>query len=255
MTEQNIQQPKKLNILLIGDSGTDVYEYGHVRRLNPEAPVPIFESAYTETKPGMASNVMKNLEALGCQVTLLSNTPSVKTRLIDIKSKQHIVRIDKDVKSEPIDIVTAIPPIYDAVVFSDYEKGCVSYELVEEIRKSFSGPIFIDTKKTDLARFAGCFIKINKDEYEAAKSLPEGMPSGLIVTLGADGVRYNDILFPAQNIEVVDVCGAGDTFLSAFVYSYLMTHDMGGSIIFAIKASAVTVQHTGCYAPTLWEIK
>ena len=254
MTEQNIQQQKKFNILLIGDCGTDVYEYGHVTRISPEAPVPIFKKAYTEKKPGMAFNVKKNFEALGCYVTLMTGLPSIKTRFIDIKSKQHIVRIDNDVKSETIEIVTDIPEVYDAIVFSDYEKGCVSYELVEEVRKSFSGPIFIDTKKTDLARFECCFIKINKDEYEAAKSLPEGFPSGLIVTLGADGAKYSDIIFPTQSIEVVDVCGAGDTFLAAVTYYYLVSNNLHESIKFAVKASAITVQHIGCYAPTLGEI-
>ncbi len=30
-----------MRVLLIGDSCTDVYVYGDVKRLNPEAPVPI----------------------------------------------------------------------------------------------------------------------------------------------------------------------------------------------------------------------
>ena len=51
-----------------------------------------------------------------------------------------------------------------------------------------------------------------------------------------------------------DVCGAGDTFLSALTYQYLQSHDVTNSIEFAIKASSITVAHNGNYAPTLEEI-
>jgi sugar/nucleoside kinase (ribokinase family) len=56
-------------------------------------------------------------------------------------------------------------------------------------------------------------------------------------------------------VEVSDVTGAGDTFLSAFAYQYINTKNLLQSTQFAIAASAVTVQHLGVYAPTLEEIK
>jgi sugar/nucleoside kinase (ribokinase family) len=56
-------------------------------------------------------------------------------------------------------------------------------------------------------------------------------------------------------IAVTDVCGAGDTFLAALCYEYLKSNNMDLAIEFAIRASAVTVQHIGVYAPTLEEIK
>ena len=61
-------------------------------------------------------------------------------------------------------------------------------------------------------------------------------------------------IFPAVKLDIIDGCGAGDTFLSAFVYQYLSSKDMEKSIQFAIEASSITVQHLGCYAPTLTEI-
>jgi len=60
--------------------------------------------------------------------------------------------------------------------------------------------------------------------------------------------------FPAPAVEVFDVCGAGDTFLSALTYQYLQSQDVRTSIEFAIKASSITVAHNGNYAPTLEEI-
>ena len=253
MTESaTTQQQKQFKILLIGDDCKDIYQYGTIDRLSPEAPVPVFVPTRTEERDGMAGNVANNLEALGCHVNYLHGETSVKTRIIDARSKQQIVRIDNDVQSQPLEFMTAIPAVYDAVVVSDYNKGTVSYELIEELI-ALSIPIFIDTKKTDLARMQGAWVKINDLEY--SKIVSEC--SGLIVTHGANGasVIHHDITCPAPRVEVTDVTGAGDTFLSALVVEYLNTVNIQKAVEFAIQASAVTVQHIGVYTPTLEEIK
>jgi D-beta-D-heptose 7-phosphate kinase/D-beta-D-heptose 1-phosphate adenosyltransferase len=244
-------QPK-FNILLIGDDCVDVYQYGNVDRISPEAPVPIFESVSEESRPGMAANVLANLEALGCTVNYLHGETSVKTRLIDARSRQQVLRIDNDNYSEPLEIVTAIPDIYDAVVVSDYNKGTVSYELLKELRQEFDGPIFVDTKKTDLEKLEGCTVKINSLEYSRITSVC----SDLVVTLGKVGARYGTTVYSAPEVEIADVTGAGDTFLAALCFEYLRSDgDMQQAIEFAIRASAVTVQHQGVYAPALEEIQ
>ena len=248
MSTQPLTQFK---ILLIGDNCLDVYQYGTIDRLSPEAPVPVFVPTYTEEREGMAGNVFKNLEALGCDVNYLFGETSTKTRLIDSRSKQQVVRIDDDIISAPIVFETDIPQVYDAVIVSDYNKGTVSYELIEELI-ALSIPIFIDTKKTDLERFQGAWVKINELEYSKIKS----ECSGLIVTRGARGasVLHHNIECPAPNVEVSDVTGAGDTFLAALAFEYLKTKDIAQSVQFAVRASAVTVQHLGVYAPRLKEI-
>ena len=248
----SIPVQKQFNILLLGDSCRDIYQFGTVDRMSPEAPVPVFVPGYREERDGMASNVFKNLEALGCDVNYLFGETSTKTRLIDSRSRQQIVRIDDDVESEPMTFETAIPPGYDAIVISDYNKGLITYELVEELRQEFSGPIFVDTKKQDLARFEGCIVKINQVEHKARSS----DCSNMIVTQGKQGALYNNKMYPAAAIDVIDVCGAGDTFLAALAYEYLQTDgNMEAAVEFAIRASAVTVQHTGVYAPRLDEIQ
>ena len=255
MKDSNSIQPQvKYKILLVGDIGEDIYTYGDVNRISPEAPVPVFESKYIITKAGMAGNVAKNLEALGCHVNFLHGETSVKNRLIDIRSKQQLIRLDKDIISEPIKFEIAIPPVYDAVVISDYNKGTVTYELIEELVKEANVPIFVDTKKTDLARLAGCYIKINALEKNRATSLPDS--EHLIVTHGGDGAYWNGRTYAAEIVgDVIDVCGAGDTFLAALVYEFLKTGHIPDAVKFANKASAVTVQHVGVYAPRLEEIK
>jgi bifunctional ADP-heptose synthase (sugar kinase/adenylyltransferase) len=249
-------QQTKYKILLIGDDCNDVYTYGHVKRISPEAPVPVFEPHYTIHRDGMAGNVRKNLEALGCDVTFLRDKDRVseKNRLIDDRTKQQLLRVDRDVEGNPITFETAIPPVYDAVVISDYNKGTVTYELIEELVREVAVPIFVDTKKTDLARLSGCYVKINALEKSRATSLPK--IDHLIVTQGHHGATWNGWIFPAEIAgDVVDVCGAGDTFLAALAYKFLETNNMPDAVKFANKASSITVQHIGVYAPRLDEIK
>jgi D-beta-D-heptose 7-phosphate kinase/D-beta-D-heptose 1-phosphate adenosyltransferase len=102
-----------------------------------------------------------------------------------------------------------------------------------------------------LARFEGCFVKINQVEFEAAKTYP----TDLIVTLGRDGVRYKEHKFSTPQVEAFDVCGAGDTFLSALAYNYVLSSDILAAIKFATRAASVTIQHIGVYSPSLAEIE
>ena len=247
---------KRFKILLIGDNCIDTYVYGNVSRLSPEAPVPIFQPKNEIVKDGMAGNVAKNLEALNCEVKFFHNETSEKKRLIDEKTKQHLLRIDNDAKCTPIlgsFIETTELNKYAAVVVSDYNKGTVPITTIEWLRQEYKGPIFVDTKKTDLARLNGCYIKINQLEKSLAKTLPDS--EYLIVTLGEHGAQYmNHIIKPDNSDDVVDVCGAGDTFLAALVYRYIDTKDIRKSIMFANKAAGITVQHVGVHAPKLEEL-
>jgi D-beta-D-heptose 7-phosphate kinase/D-beta-D-heptose 1-phosphate adenosyltransferase len=238
--------------LLIGDRGSDIYTYGSVERLSPEAPIPVFVPHSQVIKPGMADNVRVNLEALGCNVTFLHGDVSEKERLIDQRSKQQIVRIDNDNKSPPLLVNKDLLSGYDAIVISDYNKGTVTYELIEQAIDT-RVPVFVDTKKTDLERLQGAWVKINELEYSKIKS----ECTGLIVTRGAKGAeaKWHDYSTTAPKVEVVDVTGAGDTFLSALAYMYLNTKNIKTAMEFATRAAAVTVQHVGCYAPELKEIK
>jgi D-beta-D-heptose 7-phosphate kinase/D-beta-D-heptose 1-phosphate adenosyltransferase len=229
-----------------------VYQYGTIDRLSPEAPVPVFVPTYKEEREGMAGNVYANLVALGCTVNLLCGHASKKTRLIDQRSRQQIARIDEDVTSTPIEFDTPIPKVYDAIVISDYNKGTVSYDIIEEAIATRI-PVFIDTKLLDLARMQGAWVKINELEYSRIKS----ECSGLIVTRGANGadVIHHDIHCLAPKVEVADVTGAGDTFLAALAYQYLVTKDIKSAVEFATCAASISVQHRGVYAPTLEEIQ
>ena len=209
MTESKvIQLRKKFKILLIGDDCTDVYRYGIVDRISPEAPVPVFKFSHEETKPGMAGNVLENLKALGCDVKYIHGGTSTKTRLIDLRSRQHIVRVDEDFNCDAVRLDSNFNlNRYDAIVISDYNKGSITYELIEQLRKEFKGPIFVDTKKQYLDRFDGCIVKINELEYKNRYTVNDT----LIVTLGSKGAMIVNGIeekhFSAVESQVVDVRG------------------------------------------------
>lgn len=261
MSIQDIQRQESFNVLLLGDSCIDEYKIGTVDRLSPEAPVPVIKITETETVPGMASNVKLNLENIGVFVDFVTNQETIyKTRYIDKRSGQHMLRVDTEPDLVPWKENTPFPiSDYDAVVISDYNKGFLTYENIEQIIKQTRGPVFIDTKKQDLSRFSAehVYVKINELEYKARWSVPKN----LIVTLGDKGAMLKTInprtetLYPTKSVDVVDVCGCGDTFLAALTAEYLYTKNIEQSILFANAAAGVTVQHRGNYSPSYDEIR
>ncbi len=254
MITQDTQPLKSFNVLLIGDSCIDEYKIGTVDRLSPEAPVPVIKLVEEYTLPGMASNVKENFLNLGIDPDFVTNDNQItKTRYIDKRSGQHLLRVD----NEPVTVSwsgrTSFPiDSYDAVVISDYNKGFLTYEHIEEIISKTKNPIFIDTKKDNLSQFGAenVYVKINELEFNNLNS----HCGNLIVTLGDRGAMLGSKQFSTKKVEVVDVCGCGDTFLAALTYKFLETKNIDHAIMFANTAASITVQKQGNYAPTIEEI-
>ena len=244
-----MQPQKQLKILLIGDSCTDEYVYGTCERLNPEAPVPILRFNRKETTRGMAWNVRENLMSFGIEVFILTNKESIiKTRYIDEKSNQHILRVDDEGVCDPMDYELPEDE-YDALVISDYDKGFLTEKKIQELVDWFDGPVFIDSKKTKLPK-KDCYLKINEIESKLLKGY-----KNLIVTKGAGGADYNKVNYPGEKTKIVDVVGAGDTFLSALVYFYLLCGTIEKAIPYANRAAAIAVQNFGTYVLTENDVK
>jgi D-beta-D-heptose 7-phosphate kinase/D-beta-D-heptose 1-phosphate adenosyltransferase len=209
----------------------------------------------------MASNVDLNLKNLGVEADFITSGETIiKHRFIDKRSGQHLLRVDDADTVVQWSGKTLLSPLesYDAIVISDYNKGFLSYEDIERIIRAAKGPVFIDTKKQDLSRFGAphVFVKINELEYKNRFSIPQN----LIVTLGGNGamlkrVGHETTSYTTKQVEVMDVCGCGDTFLASLVYQYLLTNDIEKAIIFANVAAGITVQHRGNYAPSYDEIR
>ena len=227
----SIQQQKRLRALVLGDGCLDIYHYGKCNKISPEAPVPVLEiTEKDKTQEGMVYNVKNNLVSLGFDCSFFTNRKEIrKRRFIDTRFMQCVLRVDEgeeDVDKCQSDYVISRELDYDAVVISDYNKGYLDYNTCEKIvdfYNVFKIPIFVDSKKKDLTCFKKCFIKINEKEKEAA-TLPEDCK--LITTVGERGADYDGKNYPTDKVEVFDVCGAGDVFLSALVYCYVTEKDI-----------------------------
>lgn len=262
MTElKTTQLQNEFKILLIGESCTDKYEFCNVVKISQEAPVPVIRYTRLFEKQGMAANVFNNLNKFGFEIDFITNTEKIsKTRIVEEKSYQQLLRIDND---PPLQLWNGKTPLplteYDAIIISDYNKGFLDYSAIENLIKKSKAWVFIDTKKTDLRRFSSerVIVKINEQEYKNSTSKPKH----LIVTRGDKGTLYYynrqqvNSVFEVEKKEVIDVCGAGDTFLASFVAKFLYTKNIQDAIMFANKASSITVQHLGNYAPTYNEIE
>jgi D-beta-D-heptose 7-phosphate kinase/D-beta-D-heptose 1-phosphate adenosyltransferase len=224
--------------------------------LAPEGPAPVFNPIYTTSNGGMASNVAANISAIGAKVKLITQSENItKTRYIDERTNSLLLRIDDNDESSKISnnllnslIDNEYEGIkYDAIIVSDYCKGFLSEEDIEIIATRNSN-VFLDTKKI-LGGWCNdmTFIKINHTEYDKTKHTIDflGIYEKMIITRSDDGCEYNHILHPVEKVNIKDVSGAGDTFISGLVCEFIRTKDVIQAIKFAQKCATQVVQKKG----------
>jgi bifunctional ADP-heptose synthase (sugar kinase/adenylyltransferase) len=246
--------------LVVGELGTDRFVYCKITRLCPEAPVPVLNPIETKENKGMAGNVVENLNALSSDIEVVhwhQSTKIEKTRFVEKKSNQMITRVD-DGEIEKCDTLNFLSPRQkktigksDFVIISDYNKGYLDSNIIDEISKLAKLTI-MDTKK----KLSGSmimdidFIKLNETEYQNNKELVELYPEKFIVTLGSAGCMYNHVVYPSNNPkETIDVSGAGDTFTASFILKYHETNDVPTSLKFANDMAAIVVSKRGVATP------
>ena len=242
-----------MKILVIGDSCTDIFIYGDIHRIAPEAPVPIIKPLHTKKNLGMASNVAANLKALGADVDIITNKNHIKKiRYVDDRYNQMVLRVDENDKCDRIKDFAFLHDLedglYDAVIISDYCKGFLSEKDINYIAM-YHNTVFLDTKKY-LGEWCDniSFIKINNSEHmKNFDDIPKysGLHDKLIITQGSKGCLYKDKIYPTQEVPVKDVSGAGDTFIAGLVYEYVKSKDISNAIDFAQKCTTIVVQKTG----------
>jgi len=240
-----------MKILVIGDSCQDVFIYGKCERLSPDAPVPVMIPLKTKKMGGMALNVYENVKSLDLDVEIITNKKKItKTRYIDEVSNQQILRVDSE--KNGYDRVENLKEInfelYDGIIISDYNKGFLHYDDIEYICNNH-GLVFIDTKKIIDEKFINCkFIKINEKEYLdnlKQSDFLNTIKNKLIITLGSRGSKHKEKIYPVEKVEIKDMVGAGDTFISVFTYKFILTNNIVESIRFANECATIIVQHKG----------
>jgi len=194
-------------VIVVGDVMLDVYLWGDVERISPEAPVPVVRIQKRTRTLGGAGNVILNLAGIKCPATLLgvrgddisgqelsetfsrngicedlivsADVPTTtKTRIIG--QGQQLVRLDEEDPSEIsaelhqqiIDRFDALMPDAGAVIISDYGKGMFKGTLAQDIIRrcrSLQIPVFVDPKGTNWKRYAGAAcITPNLNEFHQA---------------------------------------------------------------------------------------
>ncbi|MBL8630956.1 MAG: D-glycero-beta-D-manno-heptose-7-phosphate kinase [Rhodospirillaceae bacterium] len=185
-------------VLCVGDVMEDRFIYGEVRRISPEAPVPVLRITRESRDLGGAGNVVRNLAALGVQVSfvsiigddragrevseLLASLQSVEPYLrvtryreTTIKNRffsldgHHLLRADRETvqtitPADEDDLArTALSqlPYVDVVVLSDYSKGVFAGTLASKIiagAREAGKPVIVDPKGSDYARYTGATL-------------------------------------------------------------------------------------------------
>jgi len=264
-------------IILIGERCLDINQYVNVTRINPEAPTPVMVPVGQDIQDGMAGNVYNNLVSLGLSpnniITFFPIFDIIKRRFIDKNSGYIMLRLDEndEIKDEDAfseadkaKVITLIEGgEVDAIVVSDYGKGFLSEDKLSDIfyrASQYEVPTFLDTKKILGNWSFWCFcVKINAIEFERHREIEAGanLARNLLVTRGGDGIEsiYARKIYPTDSVEVINVCGAGDSALAGLVYKYIETKDLNISIKFANKVAGAAVTKRGTYAVTQKDLK
>ena len=207
----NSLQGHSPKILIIGDLMIDHYLWGTCDRISPEAPVQVVNIKSENLTLGGAGNVIKNLNALGAKVDVISvigdcdtskelvellkelklktiHLVTQKGRITSRKSRiisdqQQVVRYDREStdeisnKSQSIIIKTFIEIInnYDLILLSDYGKGVLTYELTQSlisIANKQDKKILVDPKGLDFSKYKGAYLLTpNKKEASEATNI------------------------------------------------------------------------------------
>jgi rfaE bifunctional protein kinase chain/domain len=263
--------------MIIGDVMVDTYMWGKVNRISPEAPVPIIMSTKQESRMGGAANVALNVQALGANPILCSvigkdskakvfhsllkkrkltsegiledenRVTTVKTRIIS--DNQHLLRVDEEIDTELShetekkfihNILTILSDKQiDAIIFEDYDKGCITPEVIKSIVEYANKnniPTLVDPKKRNFMEYKnvtlfkpnfkelveGSKLDIKKGDFDGIFAASQKLRSELsaklfLITLSELGVfiSYNGSYktIPAEIRDIADVSGAGDTLI------------------------------------------
>lgn len=206
---ESISAFKNKRVLILGDVGLDEYVLGQVRRISPEAPVPVLEVEQEDLRLGLSANVAQNVVSLGGQVTLISvvGEDLGAQRLKDLSAKagiswdsiitddkrpttrktrvmtgpHHIVRVDYEMRKylstqaedKILKEFQKRVDENDVVILQDYAKGVITEKVVRtmvELCKAKNKKLLVDPHRNNAGDFYnGC--DLIKPNYDEAVAL------------------------------------------------------------------------------------
>ncbi len=276
--EKYCSRLSSLKIAVIGDVMLDLYYLGKTDRISPEAPVPVVSVERKEIKPGGAANVCLNLKTLGVTPVMFGiagedsegsmfmenmaqngistenivienhRATTVKTRVL--ASDQHVVRFDMETTEEILpetekklsDLLRENIPFLDAVIFQDYNKGLLTFNLIKSAITAATEKnvvTAVDPKFKNFSAYKGATI-FKPNLREAESILKRKIVTGndiekagkeimsmleldkLLITLSEKGMAAFErnkkmSIIPARSAKIANVSGAGDTVIASLV--------------------------------------
>lgn len=224
-----------VRVLCVGDVMLDRFVRGTVKRISPESPVPIIQMTGTESVPGGAANVGRNVSALGGRCTLIGavGTDAIGDELRVLLSEcgriapvmvkdpsrptiekvrfvaqgQHLLRADReepgDVSPETgRDIVVRVADAiadHHVLVLSDYAKGVLTDNVIAGViglARDAGVPVVVDPKSARLARYAGATV-VTPNAKEAA------LATGLEIDSDDEAERAGRAALAATGIDCI----------------------------------------------------
>jgi rfaE bifunctional protein kinase chain/domain len=295
-------------VLVIGDIMVDHFIWGKVSRISPEAPVPVVDVQKDSIMLGGCANVLNSIYAMGGKVYVTGvigadnignkflaelhqrqiatngiiidkkRPTTLKTRVV--AHGQQVVRFDQESKKpinkenvgKILEYVESMRKKIGAIVVSDYNKGVVSRELVEGIKKIvMDSGIFIclDPKLSDFSIYEGVHV-ITPNHHEAQRAagmeitnaddlerlseiiLKKHDFQAMLITRGEEGMSLFEkgrkivhTCFPAQAKEVYDVTGAGDTVIGVLALALAAHAEIKEATCLANLAAGIVVGKIG----------
>ncbi|MBU3890374.1 D-glycero-beta-D-manno-heptose-7-phosphate kinase [Methylosinus sporium] len=302
-------------IMCVGDLMVDRFISGSIERISPEGPVPVLAKSSVESFAGGAANVARNIARLGgrCSLVGVVGVDPAGVELKDIllserivnaccigdperpttqknrfiSGGQQVLRVDEELVTPVSDgIFEALLKECrkwisecDAIVISDYAKGCVSSALVSEIcdlARPRNIPVIVDPKSDCFTKYDGAtFITPNLKETFAATGvavaddraaeragraiLAESSFEGVLITRESRGMSFvprdgEAFHSRATAREVFDVVGAGDTAVATFALSLAAGAKVNSAVTFANRAAGIVVGKRGTATVTKQEL-
>ncbi len=201
-----IRRFSSTRVLVIGDLIMDHFIWGKVRRISPEAPVPVVEVASEDLMLGGSANVANNIASLGGAafvtgvvgtdddgrkfiqklkelklptggvITVRSRPTIVKTRII--AHGQQVVRFDREDSkrisrqacAKVMAHITKSLDSTDVVILSDYAKGLITEKMFAQtvaLCKERGIPVAVDPKVEHFGYYYGATV-VTPNNLEAS---------------------------------------------------------------------------------------
>lgn len=194
-------------VMCVGDVMLDRFNYGNVKRISPEAPIPILKLTHQSKMLGGAGNVVRNLLSVAVPVEfmavvgedtaareiaeLLAEYSQLTPHLVHeadrmttqkdrfVSHNQQLLRADREhdwpiakaTVDRLIEIAKAKINQVKGLILSDYGKGVLTDDFVKAlIQIAGKRPIVIDPKGTDYSKYAGATV-ICPNEKELGESI------------------------------------------------------------------------------------